>query len=246
MNYITNWLECQQHIIKNYPNEAGGIITQEGVFIPLENVSKEPNKYFEIDARDWIRNSSNIRAMLHSHVYDSNEVLEYDPRIPSVQDQISQLATAVEWAIVVSDGNHVSEPVWFGDKDHRPPLMDREFLHSIQDCTAFMKDWLYQEYGIELPSPPPRELGWYQQGYNFIEDLYEEWGFEDVTGQEYQRGDVVFLQIQSKVVNHVGVMADPYTMAHHLIGRRPVIERLDKWNKYTRRIVRHHSLRKVS
>lgn len=235
-NYITNWAELTAHIIAQYPNEAGGIITHKGKFIPCSNVALDKTCSFDIAGKEYAKHESKTRAIIHSHPYDPLRPPAVDPRTPSHADLLGQIASDKEWAIVVTEGENVTIPTWFGDYKHRPPLMDREFIHSAQDCLAFVSDWMFLEYKIELPIFP-RSPDWFSNGQNHLEEQYAGYGFVE-TDLAPQRGDVVFFKIGGDVTNHIGVMCDSENVVHHLYDRLPKVERAAKWNKYITRRVR--------
>ncbi len=235
-NYIKNWDECRQHILSCYPNEGGGVITTDDKFHPLKNLAEDPRQTYEL--RPWTLLAYDVKCLLHSHTYDPNVRLIDDPRIPSKADLQGQIDTDVEWAIVVCEGQNVTPPFFWGDYDHRPPLMEREFIHSMQDCLGFMQDWQYKHFGLKLPMFA-RTPNWFLEGKNHMVDQYQKWGFVDVSNQPQARGDVVFYRIQSDVVNHIGVVIEPNTVAHHLFNRFPKTEPYAVWHKYVMMRIRH-------
>lgn len=238
MNYIKNWEDVVSHILSCYPNEGGGVILKDNTFVPLTNRSDTPRFAYDISTSDWAEYADDIKAVLHSHATDPTERLVDDPRIPSKADMQGQLDTDVEWAIVVTEGENVTEPVWFGNPEHRPDLMDREFIHSIQDCLEFMRDWQFKEYGLVLPSFP-RNYDWFEKGENHFEDQYEAWGFYDATNELEARGDVLFYSFDSDVVNHIGVVPEPGLVVHHPFNKKPVVEPQRKYRTRFRRRIRH-------
>ena len=242
MNYIINFEEVTKWMLTCYPEEGVGIVTQANLFIGVPNIHEEKLDHFAIDPR--VMEDYEVKAIIHSHTYDPNdeELIRKmdDPRIPSEADMRGQLQTQVEWGIVICEGQHVTEPVWFGDYTHRPPLMDREFIHSIQDCLEFMKDWQYKESGLKLPAHP-RKFDWFETGDNHFEDQFEKWGFIDVSEEPQQCGDVTFYRIRANVVNHIGVIVEPNLVTHHLFGRFPVTEPYAVWSKYCTKRIRHTS-----
>lgn len=245
-NYIKNYQVVIDHMLKCYPNEGCGIVTKSDMFIPMDNIAEDASQSFRMDPS--VLEVYDVKAIIHSHVYDPNDTEKLremvDPRIPSLADMAGQIETNVEWGICITEGENVTEPIWFGDYDHRPPLMDREFIHSIQDCLEFMKDWQYKQYGLKLPSQP-RNFDWFEvnekqpKPFNYFEDCYEKWGFVDVSEQPQAKGDVVFYKIKADVVNHIGVIVEPELVAHHLFGRFPVVEPLAIWRKYITKRIRH-------
>lgn len=236
MNYIKNFDELKAHILKCFPNEGGGIVTHDGVFIPLENEGQHKEIEFEISTEVWANYEEQVRCIVHSHTYDLISALTHDPRIPSKADMIGQISTNVEWAIVVTNGEEVSEPIFWGDVKHRPPLMERDFIFNVNDCLSFMRDWQYQNVGVILPDLA-RDWNWNDLGENHFEVNFESWGFYDVTNEPEKVGDVVFMKIQCDVVNHIGVIEEPGVLIHHPYNRQPQRQLSKAWSKYiTRRI----------
>lgn len=237
-NYISNWQDVVSHILSCYPEEGGGIVTSDNIFHPITNVSDTPLGAFEFHPRELI--GKDVKCILHSHPYDQYAPPGDDPRIPSKCDMESQIATDVEWAIVVTEGENVTQPVFWGDYTHRPPLFNREFIHNIQDCVSFMYDWQYEKFGLELPFFP-RDFDWTENGEDCLEVFYPQAGFVDVSHLPPVVGDVIFYKIQCDKSNHVGVVIDENTVAHQLFGRFPKTEPMEKWQRYISRRIRHSS-----
>lgn len=237
-NYIANWDETVEHILSCYPNEGGGFITSDNIFHPVANVSETPLTGFEFHPRELI--DHDVKCILHSHPYDQHNPPLDDPRIPSKCDMEGQINTDVEWAIVVTEGENVTPPLFWGDYDHRPDLFNREFIHSIQDCVCFMYDWQYQKFGLKLPFFP-RNFDWFETGEDCLEEFYPKAGFVDVSHLPPAVGDVVFYKIQAQVANHVGVVVAEHVVAHQLFGRFPKTEPMEKWERYIVKRIRHSS-----
>lgn len=262
-NYITNFQDCVDWMLKCYPNEGAGIVTTDNRFVAIANDAANPLNSFSFSTAAVLE-THQVKAIIHSHTYDPNDEealrVMMDPRIPSKADltgylELNKMAsqfygkeTNIEWGIVICEGQNVTEPTWFGNYDHRPDLMDREFIHSIQDCLEFMKDWQYKEYGLKLPIFP-RTYDWFMEGEledgthrpaeNHFEEQYEKWGFVDVSHLPQARGDVVFYKIRASVTNHIGVIVQPNLVAHHLYSRLPVTEPFAIWAKYNTKRIRH-------
>jgi proteasome lid subunit RPN8/RPN11 len=248
-NYISNWQDVIDHMLKVYPEEGCGIVTDDNLFIAYDNIADDKLRSFSIDPMALVENK--VKAIIHSHPYDPDKPPTEDPRIPSKADMQGQIDTAVEWGIVITEGENVTIPFWFGDRSHRPSLMDREFIHSSQDCLAFMTDWMYKEYNIDLPYYP-RDFDWFLDytrddgtkhiPENLLEEQAQAWQAIDITSEPRKRGDVVFYKIRSPVVNHCGVMLDENTVAHHMFGRFPVQEPYAIWDKY---VVKRYKLKEL-
>jgi cell wall-associated NlpC family hydrolase len=116
--------------------------------------------------------------------------------------------------------------------------MDREFIAGTQDCLSFIADWLYQNKGIELPRCPHDEY-WFVKGHDYMQELYEAWGFVPINTVEPEIGDLVMFKIRSPVINHLGIYIGNGQIAHHLTNRMPTIELMGKWKGYIDRIARY-------
>lgn len=231
-NYILNFSDVRDHVLKNFPNESGGIVTTDNMFVPLENLAENPELDCKFDSKVFLK-YKNIKALLHSHIMKDKPLI--DPRTPSPQDLKTQINTGLECCIVVTDGKEVEEPVWWGDPNHRPDLYERDFIHGIQDCLAFVRDWQYQKRKILMPgfAYAPH---WSQNGQDYISENYREWGWQDVpfdrTMQNMIYGDLILFKIQSNVVNHLGVYTGNGKVEHHLTARLPKSEDLLRWIKH--------------
>lgn len=91
---------CEKDIIaealSKWPNEMVGYI-KSGKFTPLENVSKEPHKRYQLSIKDKLYIlSQNIDYLVHSHpVLDNN---------PSKADLVAQSTTKIPFLIIGTDG----------------------------------------------------------------------------------------------------------------------------------------------
>ena len=237
MNYIFNWEECKAHILSCYPNEGGGIVTSDNIFHPIENISEHPIDGYEFGPQELA--GVDVKCILHSHTYDPHKPPSHDPRTPSKTDLQGQIDTDVEWAIVVCEGENVTQPIFFGDYDHRPELFgEREFIHNIQDCLSFMSDWQYKNFGLKLPAFP-RDFYWIEKDEDHIEASWPSWGFVDVSHLPQATGDVILYKFNADVTNHVSVVVEPNRVAHHLPRRFPKSEPYAIWSKYIVKRIRH-------
>lgn len=216
----------KEYFINCYPNEGVGYL-KDGVFFPLENVATHPAHSFEVDP-SFLLNEPD--ALLHSHCV-GREAQTTDPRAPSYEDLLGQQQTGIEWGICVTDGTTCEDPLYWGNPENRPPLEGRDFIFNIQDCLCLTQDWYFTEYGIELPTQP-RTPGWNEEGQNYFEDLYEQWGFVKVPLQELKRGDVLFYKVRSPVVNHIGVYLGDGQVISHWYGRLSCVEPFGTWARY--------------
>jgi hypothetical protein len=219
-------MDFKAHFNAKFPEEAVGYL-KGGVFHPLDNIADDPLNSFKCDPSFLIEEPD---ALLHSHPVRP-EVADYDPRSPSRSDLHGQIITAIEWGVCVTDGQTCSDPLWWGNPDHRPPLLERDFIFNIQDCLSLAQDWFYQERGIVLPNHP-RTPHWYSEGANHIEDLYASWGFKPIDLSDLQHGDVLLYKFHCKVINHIGIYLGNNEVLSHWFGQVSCIEPYGKRAKY--------------
>ena len=226
-------MNFKEYFISCYPNEGVGYI-KNGIFFPIENTAELKATCCEFDGSVLIEEPD---VIIHSHCHNglSNE----DHRVPSYEDMQNQLLTATEWAICVTDGLTCTDPVYWGNPNHRPPLIEREFIPNIQDCLSLVQDWYYETWGIVIPNHP-REPEWALTGHTYMDDLYKDFGFTtEVAWEDMRFGDVLMMKCLSATSNHVAVYLGDGNIIHHGAGQISVIEPAHRWKKRLTRIVRH-------
>jgi hypothetical protein len=219
-------MDFKSYFISKWPEEAVGYL-KNGQFFPLENIAVDKLHEFEVDPEFQLEEPD---ALLHSHT-TGFEVQTHDPRAPSFQDLKHQIITDIEWGICVTDGQTCDDPLYWGNPANRPPLEGREFIFNIQDCLCLCQDWFYTEHGLVLPSEA-RTPHWNEEGQNYMEALYESWGFERIGLDELRRGDVLFYQVRSPVVNHLGIYLGDNQVLSHWYGRVSAVEGFGRWASY--------------
>jgi len=243
---VKNYHEFVQHVLAVYPFEAVGFVV-DGVFIPCVNYSCEPLREFSLSPKDVALYGDTCDYLIHSHTvracsYPQHDGLEVDPRTPSKDDMLGQIAMDKPWAIVSCDGISVSQPVAWGDPNNRPPLLEREFVFNVQDCLSLTADYLYQTYGIQLPECP-RDWDWSEHGERHIDDLWQAWGFEEVPLRAVRSGDLILFHWGRDFTNHMGTYLGDGTMLHHQLGGLSCITPVTRWHKYIHKIVRHRDIK---
>jgi hypothetical protein len=220
-------MDYKEHFNNCWPEEGVGYV-KDGEFHPLQNIAVDKLHSFEIDPAFLLEQPD---LLLHSHCVGKDIHYDGDPHSPTYEDLAGQLATAIEWGICVTDGETCEEPMYWGNPAHRPPLLDRQFIFNLQDCLSLCQDWFYQERGIVLPSHP-RHPFWNEEGNNYMEELYPAWGFEKIELEDIQLGDVLFYQVRSPVVNHLGIYLGNNEVIGHWYGRTSCIESYGIWARY--------------
>jgi len=228
-------MDFRSYFISKWPEEAVGYL-KGGQFYPLENIAEDKLHTFEVDPLFMLEEPE---VLLHSHP-TGHEVQDptVDPRSPSYLDLKHQIATDIEWGICVTDGQTCDEPLCWGNYDNVPELLGREFIFNLHDCLPLARDWFYKNRGIKLPFHAHDPM-WHEQGENYIEGLYKEWGFELVDLTQLEEGDVLFYQVRSPVVNHVGIYLGNNEVISHWFGRVSCVESFGKWASHIKFAARY-------
>lgn len=223
--------EMLEHLEKEYPNEGCGVVLNKRgkkVWVPCKNISSDPENSFEIDSKDYMRAQlqGDIYAIVHSHPDASSEPSEHDRKA-------SDFLGIPYYIFSLPDGElTVYEP-----KTERPALTGREYEFGVHDCYSLVCDY-YKELGIELSRMPFVDDFW-EKGYNYFDDLQEEYGFRTV--EKPQKHDLIFFNVMSSVPNHCGVYVGEDVFLHHAVNRLSCRESLHSfWGKYITRFVRWH------
>ena len=211
---------AQEHGKQMFPQESVGIVVGE-VYIPLQNISDEPENHFTFDKATWIKYGK-VSAVIHSHPNGN--------LYPSACDMENQIITAVPWGLFVCDNERASDILWFGDGTPRPPLFgpERYFHHGINDCYSLIRDYYKQEMGIQLLEFPRDWEWWNEDTREEQKDLYVKGfgktGFRAIPQSEIKPGDVFLASIgrasKNGTVNHGGIYlgGSGEIILHHLCG----------------------------
>ena len=255
---LTTQLAIDQHIISLYPEEACGLLLENGSYFPCTN--SRPTKkgdHFRIGAEDWCNaeDISPIVAVVHSHPNWTEKASE--------GDLVGCEASGLPWHIYSVHTNDEGEVYRSGmstiePNGYKSPLVGRPFIHGTLDCLQIILDYYKWERGIEL-GKYEREDDWWNNGQNLYLDLLPKAGFKKVPGEDIEdivlkNGDIVLMQIKSPVPNHAGVYLEhgilktqsdlfptPGSILHHMYGgdsKRDVYGGF--WLKHTVSIWRYH------
>ncbi|UEM18979.1 Mov34/MPN/PAD-1 family protein [Skermanella mucosa] len=241
--------EINAHVLAEYPREACGIIYHNGeraVYKACPNIHPEPEKAFRINARIIapLQRDRKLRAVVHSHTNGQFH--------PSRADMESQIKVGCSYAIVVTDGENCSRPVYWGDDVPIPPYDGREFRHGPSgsdgrgDCYSLIRDHYFQELGIRLPEYP-RDADWWLDGLDLYSQFAGDAGFVQVSLTDIQEHDCVLMSILNKnnTANHGAVYLghEKGTLRHHLGHRLSHSEDpLYKWQRQIHSVWRHKSM----
>lgn len=249
-DYTSACVQAKTHAMEEWPKECCGIILNNGEYIRLQNVAKDPTQHFDChDERLPYMLTGNVVAMVHSHPYEPRVGIRGEPMSfgPSKHDMIQQMADGIPWGLIACDGLNVTWPFFWGDDIPSVPLENRGFRHGPSgtdgkgDCYALIKDYYSQVLNIELPEGP-RDNEWWIHNENLYVDNMKRAGFTTIPAQEARPGDVFFAQINSDVANHGGILLDGGLILHQLWGRVSRKEPLVRWRRQIVKWIRHKDL----
>lgn len=236
---------AQAHAAECYPNESCGLIVmaEDGErYVPCSNSHDKPSEHFRLSGEDFAEaeDIGEIKAVVHSHPNASGN--------PSDADRVQCELSGYPWHIL-SIGMVDGKPE-FGRQGYcQPcgylaPLQGRQFAHGILDCYTLFKDFLLREYGIRMNNYE-REDDWWDKGQDLysIDRLNAEGLFQ--IKDDPRRGDIILMNIRSKVANHAAVYLGDGQMLHHLHGKLSRNEPYGgMWAERTMLIVRHKDMPK--
>lgn len=205
--------QIEREALAAYPNEAVWLITP-GECRKVKNIAAEPTQTFRVDKRTMAAAvKRGLLAVVHSH--------PDFPACPSAADMRGQMASGVPWGIVATDGETCSPLCWWGGDTPVAPLLERGFIHGVQDCYSLIRDYYRLELGIALPDYP-RDWEWWRNGQNLYLDGVESAGFRPIEQSEARPGDMWFAQLRSPVPSHGGVLLEHGLVLHHPSADLPV------------------------
>lgn len=214
---------AKKHAREQYPKESCGFVVDD-MYVPLENNAQDPEKAFSIADAEYIKYSSKIQAVIHSH--------PDGPACPSEADMVGQASMGVPWGIVVINAQQVEEVFWWGEGVETPDLIGRSFRHGVTDCYSLIRDYYLKSKKVKIPDFPRGDSWWVGGGRNLYMDNFEKAGFKRISASEAREGDVFLAQVRSPVYNHGGVLVENGLILHHLHGRLSCREPLVRWQKY--------------
>lgn len=234
-------LEIRAHAEREFPRESCGLIViDKGKerYLPCVNQAISASEHFVIPAATYAKASDigEVIAVVHSH--------PNIPPKPSEADKVMCEATQLQWHIVhvsVPDGGErpvAGEIHTFEPDGYVAPLVGRTYTPGVLDCYALIRDYYSREMGVELPDFE-RHDGWWERGENLYMDNFEACGFEPIRGP-IKVGDVILMQIRSKVVNHGAVYIGNGLILQHMLNRMSTRDvYAGSWQECTRLVVRH-------
>lgn len=181
-----------------YPREACGFVLDSGEVVECTNTSALPDT-FVISAEETAEYLDNAVACWHSHT-----------QFPRLSDADIKACKALNLPYAVWDCS--SSYLFWLDPRQSAGLLGRPWAYGVHDCYSAVRDWYYQQQGIELGDYPRQYEGeWSTRGFTHFEDNFAAEGFIKLPqNAQLQRGDVLLMRIRNdSTCNHVAVVEDP-------------------------------------
>jgi proteasome lid subunit RPN8/RPN11 len=228
-DYLTKFIEYA----KNSPDKEVCGIVSNSTFIPITNISIDPNSFiFNTDEYLKVLEDHQIDYIIHSHTTYSSK--------PSAADIYSCNNGVVPWIIYsVSEDTHtIIQP----DTSELLPYIGRSYHFGIIDCWSLVSDVLYRECGIKTNRIVLSDPKWYLQN----RDIFTEGAVNNnfIKVNDLKEYDVLLFKIGSySIPTHSGIKYGDNTFLHHLQDRASSLDVYGPyWNRYTHSIYRHKEL----
>jgi len=219
-----NWKEAAlAHAKDQDPDESCGLLLNirgKERYHPCRNLSAQSDEYFILDPEDYIKGSNlgEITAIIHSH--------PDTPPVASQADKMSCEQSKLPWYIV----NPKTETWGYYEPcGYKAPLLGRPWVWAVTDCWSLVVDWYKQEKGINLrdwerPLTPEE----FEKDPMFERCAWRT-GFRQLRPEEKLiNGDLLFMSIGSRGLNHVGIFIDGDVL-HHSADRLSCREPYNPW-----------------
>ncbi|HKM08359.1 MAG TPA: NlpC/P60 family protein [Sphaerochaeta sp.] len=194
-----------------YPEEAVWLVTEKDGCYQVDNVHEDPFNFFRVSSADSMEATmSGLIAVIHSHCDQA--------QVPSAADMSLAIKLEVPCGILSTNGEQSTDIHWMTQEIQ--PLEGRPFAHGTADCYSVVKDY-YALNGVNLPEVP-RDWQWWEEGHNFLEDLFTPFGFYEVSASEAREGDTWLAQIRGPVYHHCGILLDNDLILHHPGSGEPI------------------------
>ena len=202
-----------EHAKECYPRECCGLIVivkGRRRYKPCRNIAT--GLQFAIHPEDYAdaEDAGVIDTVVHSHPNLSP--------LPSPADLVGCEQSGLKWLIISYPTGNIHE---FKPSGYIMPLYGRTFQHGVVDCYSFIRDYYKQELNIEIPDYD-RQDNWWLNSENLYLDNFVDAGFYIVS--DLQPGDVIMMQVGSKVPNHGAVYLGNNRIGHHQTNRLSSID----------------------
>lgn len=203
------------------------------IIYEAENKSPTPRESFVIESQDWVKAESlaPILATYHSHILSLEAV-------PSMIDQKVCNAMALPMLIVSTpSGKHT----WVKPGTDEFPYARRPYAYGVFDCYTLVQDYYAREFKLEIPDIP-NEFGWWEKGIDLFGQNFAAMGCVKVPNALVRIGDVIVMQMESRVPDHLAIYYQDCEILHHTAWRLSGTTRYGSfWRERTRYVLRHKS-----
>lgn len=232
---MKNLQTFKKEVLNCYPKEACGVVIADK-FIAYPNEHPDPlnNFMFAEKVSKELALGDTPYSVVHSH---TKEIFLDDPRTPSHEDMKGQRNTGVQWGIVHSDGENITDILWFG-KPSEKPYLGRSYISNVYDCYTLVRDIYFKEYKKDLGSHP-RPADWQDWNPHYIDTHYGDMGFKEIAPKDCRKNDILGFAIGTPYINHLGICQDSKNFFHHLHERRSAIDSINKWRKQLHKVFRY-------
>lgn len=217
-----------------YPNEMCGIITNNGEFKQITNVSENPMKSFELHPMEFYKEKDNFVAIVHSHT--STRYLHICT--PSRLDWTTQQIWNIPFFISGFDGFVYTSPIKF-PLERQDDYIGRPYIYGIFDCGTLAKDFYWFNFSISIEIDPIMSLTPKNLWANTISTLLMSNNFIEVSGAK-QKGDLLLVNVFGDFNNHVIIYLDEDWVLNQNITS--AYEPYSDWENKINKIYRHESL----
>ncbi len=211
------------HTKEQDPKESCGLLIDikgKEKYYPCKNLSNWANQCFIIDPVDYAKAEEigKILAVIHSHPITQP--------IASQADMISCEDSKLPWHIV---NPKTEQWGYYEPSGYKPSLIGRHWVWGVTDCWALVRDWYKEEKNIilrdwERPITPEEFIA-----NPMFEKCAWRTGFRQLRPEEkLQNGDLLFMSIMTKGLNHVAIFLDGDVL-HHLADRISCKEPYNEW-----------------
>lgn len=199
-----------EHAKSLYPRESCGLILNirgKESYKPCKNIAENDHDFI-MDPVDFAQaeDSGQILAVVHSHCNQTAK--------PSQADLVGCEETNLPWIIYALPSDTWHE---FSPNGYKAPLYGRTYAFGVLDCYTFIQDYYRETFQIELPHIERSEYFW-KRGHDLYGESYGPAGFYRVEGDPIP-GDLLIMQVASKLPNHGAVYIGGGMMGHHPMNR---------------------------
>ncbi len=225
--------KIKNHALREKPLECCGLIlniANDLDTFPCKNCSSEPNDYFLINEKDYLKASLKGKIIASYHSQESNDFSELD-KINS--EGLNLKSIMFSWA-----ANEFKEYI---PNNYKNPYIGRLFQWEVAECFDLVRDYYLNELNIKINNYK-RDKNWYNNSKDLFGENYEKEGFIKV--DRPRKSDIILFKYHDvSYPTHVGILIDTNLVLHHPIHHFSCIEPYNRFLKEkTLYFLRHKSL----